>query len=250
VRTASERAGYSAIGLIYVAMGIVSARIAVLGARDRDHGILGALRFLLDRPLGVWVLGAVVAGLAAIAVAHLVQALRGPGGAWKRIGLFANGFAYAALAWTATRLLLHLRVVPSGGPGSFEREGVSWLLSESWGAAALEIAGVGVALGGLWEIGQGLLGAPPLPGGRLPRSLARLLQAISRFGLVARGATLGALGYFLIRAAEELDPSAVRSVGGVLNAFAHTPLGPVFMAVVAAGLAAYGVYMMGRALTD
>jgi hypothetical protein len=72
--------------------------------------------------------------------------------------------------------------------------------------------------------------------------------AISRFGLVARGATLVALGYFLIRAAEELDPLAVRTVGGVLDAFARTPLGPVFMAVVAAGLAAYGVYMAGSAL--
>jgi hypothetical protein len=250
VRSAPERAGYFAIGLIYVAMGVVSARIAVLGARDRDHGVLGALRFLLDRPYGVWVLGAVVAALAAIAVSHLAQALRGPGGAGKRIGLFVNGFGYAALAWTAARLLLHLRVVSAGAPGSIERRGVSWLLSESWGAAALEIAGVAVGLGGLWEIGQGLLGPPPLRRGRLPRLPARLLQAISRFGLVARGATLAALGWFLVRAAEELDPSAVRTVGGVLDAFAHTPLGPVFMAVVAAGLAAYGVYMGGRALTD
>jgi hypothetical protein len=54
VRTAPERAGYFAIGLVYVAMGFVSARIAVLGARDRDHGVLGALRFLLDRPYGAW----------------------------------------------------------------------------------------------------------------------------------------------------------------------------------------------------
>jgi Domain of Unknown Function (DUF1206) len=250
VRSVSERAGFFAVGLIYAAMGVVSARIAVLGARDRDHGVLGALRFLLDRPYGAWVLGAVVAGLAALAVSHVAQALRGPGGAAKRIGLFVNGFGYAALAWTATRLLLHLRVVSAGGPGSFEREGVSWLLSESWGAAALEIAGAAVFLGGLWEIGQGLLGPPPLRRGRLPKPLAGLLQAISRFGLVARGATLGALGYFLIRAAEELDPSAVRTVGGVLDAFAHTPLGPAFMAVAAAGLAAYGVYMAGRALTD
>jgi hypothetical protein len=248
VRSAAERAGYFAIGLVYLAMGFVSARIAVLGARDRDHGVLGALRFLLDRPLGAWVLGAVVAGLAAIAAAHFVQALRGPGGVVKRIGLFANGFGYGALAWTAARLLLHLRVAPPGAPGSLERESVSWLLSESWGAAALELAGAAVILGGLWEIGQGLAGRMPFRGGRLPRRLASFFAATSRFGLVARGSTLAALGYFLIRAAEELDPSAVRSVGGVLNAFARTPLGPAFMAVVGAGLAAYGVYLWGRAL--
>ena len=248
MRSAAERAGYFAIGVIYIAMGFVSARIAVLGARDRDHGVLGAMRFLLDRPLGVWVLGAVVAGLAAIAAAHLAQALRGPGGAVKRIGLFVNGFSYAALAAMASRLLLHLRVPPAGGPDSLERETVSWLLSESWGAAALEIVGAAVVLGGLWEIGEGLGGRMPFRLRRLPRRLASFFAAISRFGLVARGSTLAALGYFVIRAAEELDPAAVRNVGGVLNAFAHTPLGPAFMAVVGAGLAAYGVYLWGRAL--
>ncbi|MET0619291.1 MAG: DUF1206 domain-containing protein [Thermoanaerobaculia bacterium] len=248
MRSAPERAGYFAIGLIYVAMGYVSARIAVLGARDPDHGVLGALRFLLDRPLGAWVLGAVVAGLAAIAGAHLVQSIRGPGGVVKRIGLFVNGFSYAVLAVTATRLLLHLRVRPAAGGASLERQGVSWLLSESWGAAALELAGVAVALGGFWEIGQGLAGRLPFRGGRLPRKLVNLFAAISRFGLVARGATLATLGYFLIRAAEELDPAAVRNVGGVLEAFAHTPLGPAFMAAAAAGLAAYGIYVAGIAL--
>ena len=252
MRSAAERAGYFAIGLVYLAMGFVSARIAVLGARDRDHGVLGALRFLLDRPHGAWVLGAVVAGLAAIAAAHLVQSLRGPGGAVKRIGLFVNGFGYAALAWTAARLFLHVRGAPNESDGSVERAGVSWLLSESWGAAVLEIAGAAVVLGGLWEIGQGLglSGRLPFRGGRLPRALAKLLTTISRFGLVARGMTLAALGYFLIRAAEELDPSAVRTVGGVLDAFAHTPLGPAFMGATAAGLAAYGVYMAGVALAE
>src|SRR5262245_139188 len=162
-------------------MGVVSARIAVLGARDRDNGVLGALRFLLDRPRGAWLLGAVVAGLAAIAVAHLVQSLRGPGGVVKRVGLFVHGFGYAALAWTATRLLFHLHArALAGGGAVLEREGISWLLSESWGAAVLEIAGGAVALGGLWEIGQGLSGRLPFGRSRLPRALARLFAGISR----------------------------------------------------------------------
>jgi hypothetical protein len=244
VRAALERAGYVALGAIYLAMGFVSVRIAFLGVRDRDHGVLGALRFLLERPLGAWMLGAIVACLAGIAAAHLTQAARGPGGAFLRIGLAVNAFGYGVLAWTAARLLLHLG--RAGGGVVLEREGVSWLLDESWGAAALELVGAGVAAGGLWEIGQGIAGRLALRRGAIPRGLQRVLAAIARFGLVARGATLAALGYFLIRAAEELDPAAVRNVGGVLDAFAHTALGPAFMGVIGAGLAAYGLYLWMR----
>jgi hypothetical protein len=125
---------------------------------------------------------------------------------------------------------------------------VSWLLSESWGAFVLEAIGAGVIAGGLWEIVQGIRGRLPLRADLLPRAVRRAIVAVSRFGLVARGLTLAALGYFLIRAAEELDPRAVRSLGGTLDALAHTAFGPAFLAVVSAGLASYGVYLWAIAL--
>ncbi len=246
MRAALVRAGFLAIGAIYLAMGIVSARVALLGARDRVNGVPGALRFLLDRPHGAWLLGAVVAGLAGIALAHAASALRGPGGAVLRIGLAFNALGYAALALTAARLLRHAG--RHAGGAALEREGVSWLLSESWGAFVLESIGAGVIAGGLWEIVQGVRGKLPLRADLLPRAVRRAIVAISRFGLVARGLTLAALGYFLIRAAEELDPGAVRSLGGTLDALAHTAFGPAFLAVVAAGLASYGVYLWAIAL--
>ena len=156
MRAVLVRAGFVAIGTIYVAMGIVSARVALLGARDRVNGVPGALRFLLERPYGAWLLGAVVAGLGGIALAHVVRAVRGPGGAIGRIGLVFSGLGYAALAWTAGGLLLRAGRRARGV--ALEREGVSWLLTESWGAAVLEAIGVGVIVGGLWEIVRGIRG--------------------------------------------------------------------------------------------
>ncbi len=246
MRVAAVRAGLLAIGAIYVAMGYVSARIAFAGARDPVNGVPGALRFLLDRSHGAWLLGAVVAGLAGIAVAYAARAVRGPGRALRRVGLAANAVGYAALAVASARLLLHAG--RRAGGARLEREGVSWLLTESWGAFVLELVGVGVVAGGLWEIGRGFRGPLRLQGGALPRPLRRALAAVSRFGLVARGVTLAALGYFLIRAAEELDPALVRTLGGTLDALARTAFGPAFLAVVSAGLASYGVYLWARAL--
>ncbi|MGE5414787.1 MAG: DUF1206 domain-containing protein [Syntrophomonadaceae bacterium] len=238
------RFGFGALGAVYVALGIVSARVALVGARRRDRGMGSALRFLLDQPHGAWILGAVVAGLAAIAIAHLVEAAVGRGAALRRMGLAINAVGYGALAWTATRLLLHVREEDASLP----RAGVSWLLGERWGPAALEIVGAAVAAGGLWELWQGLRGRLTFRRDLLPRRLARLLAGVARFGLAVRGLLLAAVGYFIVRAAEELDPARVRTMSGALRSLSHAATGPILAAVLALGLAAYGVHLWTLAL--
>jgi hypothetical protein len=239
LRNLAVRSGLGALGAVYVALGIVSARVALLGAARHEEGIPGALRFLLEQPKGPWILGAVVAGLAAIAVVHFVEAVARPTSSISRIGQVVNGVGYAMLAWTAARLLLHLK---KGGK-SLEHVGLAWLLGESWGPVVLAGVGIAVAAGGLWELWQGVRGRLPLRRDLVSRRLVRILAGFSRFGLVARGIILCALGYFIVRAAEELDPRRVRSIGGALRAFSHTALGPVLTGVVAFGLAAYGIHL-------
>jgi len=243
VRGVFVRPGLFAVGVVYVAMGVVTARVAFLGARDAEGGVPGALAFLLARPHGGQILGAVVAGLVGIAAAQLVEAATGRRGALARLALAVNGFGYAMLALTAARLLLRLR-----RGGSLEHAGVAWLFGEPWGARALALVGGIVATGGLVETYQGVRGRLPFRRALLPEWLARSLSGIARFGLVARGVVLCAVGYFLIRAAEELDPGRIRTMGGTLRAISQTVLGPAFMGIVALGLAAYGVYMWTLAL--
>ena len=50
LRHGLARVGYFAVGAIYAAMGVVAARIAFLGSKDRVAGMSEALRFLLARP--------------------------------------------------------------------------------------------------------------------------------------------------------------------------------------------------------
>lgn len=233
-----------ATGLVYLAMGVVSARVAFLGARNREEGVPGALRFLMSQPHGALLLGAVVLGLGAIALVHAVEAVTGTRSLPARAGLAVNAFGYATLVWASARLLFRL----GRGGGSFERVGVRWLLGEAWGATLLEIVGAAVIVGGLCEAYQGLRGRLGFSRRLLPRRLARWLALVARFGLIARGVVLCALGYFLLRAAEELDVDRVPTMGGALGAFSRTSLGPSFMGVVALGLAAYGVYLWTLAL--
>jgi hypothetical protein len=243
VRGILVRLGLLALGAIYIAMGAVSARVAFLGAR-REEGVPGALRFLLDQPRGLRILGAVVAGLAGIALVHLLEAVTGRRPGWVRAGLAANALGYGALAWTAARLLFHI----GRGGQSLERMGISWLLGEAWGATLLELVGAAVVAGGFWQAYQGLRGRLDFSRKLLPRRLSRMLVFIARFGLLTRGLVLGGLGFFLIRAAEELDPGRVQTMGGVLHAFSQMALGPVFVGFVALGLVAYGVSLWTRTL--
>lgn len=239
LRNVAVRTGLGAVGTIYLALGVMSARLALQGARHPDSGLPGALRMLLGRPHGSWILGGIVLGLAALAGVRLAEALGGGRTVWARVGSGLNGVGYAALAWSATRMLLHIR----GGDETLEREGVAWLVAQRWGAAALEVVGAGIAAGGVFEAYQGFRGRLSYSPKRLPRLLAGPLGVIARFGLFARGLVVVAVGYFVIRAAEELDPAGVRTIGGALAAFSGTAFGPIFMGFVSLGLAAYGVNM-------
>jgi hypothetical protein len=237
IRNAAMRSGLGALGAIYIALGVVSWRVA-LGARRNEQGIPAALRLLLEQPHGPAVLAALVTALGAIALVHLVEPFTRRLGPAARIGMFVNGIGYAALAWTAGRLLLHL-----GQGGTLQKAGVSWLLNEAWGATILEVVGAAVIAGGLWELWQGIAARLPFRRDLLPRHFGRALAGVSRFGLVVRGLVLAVLGCFLVIAAEEADPARVKTMGGTLRALSHTTFGPLFTVAVALGLMAYGVYM-------
>lgn len=55
------------------------------------------------------------------------------------------------------------------------------------------------------------------------------------------------IGVFLIRAARRYDPSEAAGLGEALAALASRPFGPWGLAIVAAGLTAYGIYLMVKA---
>ncbi|HTY42937.1 MAG TPA: DUF1206 domain-containing protein [Thermoanaerobaculia bacterium] len=239
LRSFAIRFGLGALGAVYVALGIVSARVAMLGAARREQGIPAALRFLLAQPRGPWILGAVVVGLGSIAAVQIGEAAFGRRGAATRTGLAASGIGYAILAWSAGRLLLHLNARGT----DLQKASVSWLLGQSWGPAFLEAVGVAIAAGGLWEIFLGVRGRLPFRRDLLPRHLARFLSASARFGLAARGLVVCAVGYFVVAAAEDLDATRVKTVGGTLRVLSKASFGPLFTGIVALGLAAYGVYM-------
>src|SRR5437016_281120 len=174
------RVGYAAMGLVYVTIGIIAARIAFLGARDHLAGMHRALTVLLRQNEGRWVLSGVAAGLACFAVWRAIQTFSGSGGLIARAGWAITAIGYAALAWTAASLVLRL---PRGEPVS--RIGIGRLLPYPAGRAALLIAAGILVIVGVVALVQGATG-------RLPRWLSGAAMRpftwrMARFGLASRG---------------------------------------------------------------
>ena len=70
---------------------------------------------------------------------------------------------------------------------------------------------------------------------------------IGTFGHLARAVVFGLVGVFLIKAAVDFNPKKAAGLDGALAKLAAASYGPILLAVVAAGLIAFGVYSLSDA---
>jgi hypothetical protein len=78
--------------------------------------------------------------------------------------------------------------------------------------------------------------------GGAPTRTRSLVEKLGMLGGVARGAVIALAGVSLVIAAARFSPSKAEGIDGALRAFAHTPLGPFLLILVALGLVAFGLF--------
>jgi hypothetical protein len=74
-----------------------------------------------------------------------------------------------------------------------------------------------------------------------------LITRIGRAGYAARGVAFVMIGGFLVGAAMHHNPSEAQGLDGALATLASQPFGPYLLGLVAAGLAAYGIFALVEA---
>ena len=240
LRRLLTRFGFTALGAVYAMLGAAALFIAVRGARDRAEGFAGTFRFLLHRPNGPTILACVAAGLAAFVLAQLADAADGNRPLFGRALALASAIGHGGLAWIAVSLLLRLR----RGPTSV-RSVLARLLARPWGATALQLIGIAVIAGGAFQLWQAV-------SGQLRQKLARrrlgsahsFAIRIGRFGLAARSVVTVIVGWFLLRAADTLDPRQFHEIGGALDVLHTMRFGGLLLGLAGVGLAAYGAYLV------
>ena len=244
------RAGLVARGISYAIIGILALKLAV-GSGGETTNQRGALMTIAEQPLGRALLIAMTVGLASYAIWRLIRAGIGHGtqdddSASERIGGAASGLAYGALCVTAVQILVGAS--SSGGTNS-PKKTTGGVLDWTGGTTIVAIIGailIGVALyQGYKGVSRKFLDDSKT--WEMSHLVKRAFTAIGVFGHLARMVVFGLVGYGLVRAAIEYDPSNAIGLDGALSEVSRYSYGPLLLGGVAVGLIGFALYSIADA---
>lgn len=243
------RFGLVSKGIVYFLMGTLSV-LAAFGLSAEKGDKAEAFKFIYDQPFGRLILIAVALGLLGYVMLRFFQAFKNIEnkskdlkGITARIGYGLSGLLYLAIGAYALKLAL----AGGGGGGNdsrqfivskvFEYPGGEYII----GAVSLVVMGIGI-----YQIIRGVT-AKFMKKVNLYRSnMKDAFKTTGTIGYVSRGIVLGIIGYFLFHAALVSNPDEAQGTGAAFD-FLQNKFGSIMMAIVAVGLAGYGVFCFVKA---
>lgn len=240
------RAGFVARGVLYALIGIIALEIA-FGHSRQQADRSGAVRLVAATPFGSVILWLLVVGFAGMTLWRLSEAIWGAAGpdghkASKRLASLGRAVLYGVITYGILKYALGL-----GAPASSNKQ------SQDLTATALKHPGgqVIVAIVGVIILGAGAVLMYQSWQARFLRRMRmgsasvttrKVVTRLGQIGGVARGAVFVTIGIFLAVAAFDAKPKEAKGVDSALLVFAHTPLGPWLLALVAIGLIMFGAF--------
>jgi nitrate reductase NapE component len=241
-----SRTGLVARGVMYILIGWIAIQVASGHAKHQANN-RGALRAVAATAVGgviLWLLIIGFVGLALWRLAQVIYGAPGPDGrkASTRLIAAAKAVLYGFFGYTTLRFALG-----AGAPKSNNKQSVDLtaaLLRHPGGQVAVVLVGLVIA-----GIGCYLIYTTwrrdylrELSFGHASPAVRRLVDKLGLIGGIARGVVFAAAGVFFIVAGVHSKPGQAKGMDSTLRAFAHTPLGPWLLVVVAVGLVVFGVY--------
>lgn len=239
------RLGFAARGVVYVLVGWFAVQAALHGGRPSDNR--NALTSIADGGAGRLLLAVVALGLLGYGLWRLLDAALGHHGhggkeTAVRIGHAVSGVAHLLLGVFAGSLALHGRAGQSGGSqDASARDWTGWLLSQPFGEALTIILGIVlIAVGAYQGVKAYRADFMRHLGGDAPR--ASWIRPAGKLGFAARGVVLALVGFFIMNAGREHDPSEAGGMGPALATLQAQPSGPLFLGITALGLLLFGLF--------
>ncbi|MFC8228925.1 DUF1206 domain-containing protein [Streptomyces sp. NPDC057287] len=248
------RAGFVARGVIYLLVGVLALRIAFSdgGGKQADRG--GAIAEIAEKPFGsvlLWALGLALAGMALWRLSEALFGQAGPDGdkAHKR-AMAAGRFVF--YSFVSYSVLSYAAGDKGSGSGSSDKQtddvtaralewtGGQWIV----GAAGLVVAGAG-----LWIAFRAATRKfhKHLKMAEMTKRVRQAVDVTGVFGGVVRGAVFATAGGFAVAAAVQHEPGRAKGMDDTLRSFTETPAGPWLLALIALGLASFGLFSWANA---
>ena len=233
---ALARLGLAARGLVWLVLGLLAAQLVLGGDAQADQD--GALRALVDAPLGRPLLVVLAAGFAGYAVWLLLEAATSREDRLHRLRGGAKGLVYLALCASTLQFLAR----GSGGGSTPSR--TAQVMAQPGGRTAVGLIGLLLlAVGGYLAVkGLRRKHADCLEHYRVPGRLRTPAVLVGAVGYVGRGVTLGLVGAFLLRAALLFDPEQAKGLDAALQAVVAQPYGRVLLGLTVVGVLAYALW--------
>ncbi|MDO5628872.1 MAG: DUF1206 domain-containing protein [Mobilicoccus sp.] len=238
------RFGFVGNGVLHLLIAVIALRVAFGGAQGEQADQSGALAMLRDAPGGSIMLWLMVIGVGALGVWLITQAVLPAFGtdAKERAKLGAKGVIYLAITVAAVGIARGT----SGEESSSEdaQSATATLMAAPGGQLLVGLVGVGILGFGVYYAYRGWA-----------RKFVENLEAhpgewpvrMGVAGYIAKGFALAIVGLLFIVAAATLDPEKSQGLDGAMTSLRDQPFGAFLLALVALGLAAFGLWCFFRA---
>ncbi len=245
------RLGYVVRGLVWGLIGLLAFQAAI-GSGGKITDQQGAIAAVGSTPGGRVFLYVILLGLIGYSLWGLIRAVANPLGAGhdakgiaQRLGYLVSGISYGLLA-VATYGLITAKApaATSGAQTAQTQQTTASILTKPGGPWLVALAAVIIIGVGVYQIYTACRYKfnPQFQLAVRTVNARKWIERLGRFGTAARGVVFTLVGVFLLQAATLRDPSRAQGIDGVLTALLRQPLGPWLLALVAAGLIAFGIY--------
>ncbi|MGB2569032.1 DUF1206 domain-containing protein [Micromonospora citrea] len=239
------RAGFIGYGVVHLLFAWLILQVA-FDSSGEEANQNGALRTLGAQPMGEFLLIAIAVGLVAMAIWQALEAAvghhakQGKERLFERIASVVRTVVFLWLAWTAVRV-----VQEASSNSANQQEALSAKLMASGGGRFLVgLAGLVLAAVGVGMVIYGLKKKfeRNLKIGEMSPKTRTLARRLGMAGYVARGSVFAVAGLLIVVAAVNYNPEKARGLDGALRTLRDQPYGQILLALMALGIAAFGVY--------
>jgi hypothetical protein len=244
------RFGLGARGVLYVLLAYLAVRVA-FGQANSSTDKQGALHTVARQPFGHVLLAAMALGFGAYAVWQLTIAVLGGSARagsdkkGRRVIALVNGVVYGFFC--ATTIALAAGSSGSAGRDVAETDLTGRIMQHSFGRTLVGGVGVAVIVVGAVLAWRALSGRREFDLQPVRRSVREGVETLAKVGLTAKAAIVAAAGVLVLQAALAFDANKAKGLDGTLKSFAHTPIGPWLLVLIAGGVLAFGAYSLAAA---